>query len=329
MTVFDLPILDAHTHLAGSESGESAEGMLKTLDACGVDKAFVFAPLLDVRSWELTDQDFGDIRTHNDYCAHICSAEPERLLGFCVLNPSPSLTNGSIPRAVDLMNEEANRAYHELGLRGAKMVPTNWYPNDHDVLRLYQVIADLHMYVVFHSGIFMDGRESSYCRPSYFEGVHSVKGFKGQIAHLSWPWVDEAIASLLMETNILGQEPENWDLIADISFGSPDDWQLDAVQKAIDTLSPEMLAYGSDIFWPVSAEEYREKYLQPQLGLFETAVTLGHVASEGSGKRADMRRKIFHDNVWRHYQAIVRDPQRPCRSEKEFSTTRASKGHDK
>ena len=37
-------ILDAHTHLSGSESGESAEKILNCMDACGVQKAFIFAP---------------------------------------------------------------------------------------------------------------------------------------------------------------------------------------------------------------------------------------------------------------------------------------------
>ena len=79
----------------------------------------------------LTDEHLGDIRTHNDYCADICSAAPERLLGFCSLNPAPQLAGGDLGRAVDLMIEEAHRCYHELGLRGAgEVVPAHWYAND-------------------------------------------------------------------------------------------------------------------------------------------------------------------------------------------------------
>ncbi len=43
-----------------------------------------------------------------DYCADICSADPERLLGFCNLNPAPQLASGDLNRAVDLMIEEAS-----------------------------------------------------------------------------------------------------------------------------------------------------------------------------------------------------------------------------
>ncbi|MDQ3911397.1 MAG: amidohydrolase family protein [Actinomycetota bacterium] len=156
-------VLDAHTHLSGSESGESAENILDCMDACGVEKAFIFAPELNVQTSLLTDEHLDDIRTHNDYCADICSAAPERLLGFCSLNPTPQLAGGDLERAVDLKIEEANRCYHELGLRGVgEVVPAHWYANDPQVVRLWEALAELGMYVAFHCGNFFDGRESSY-----------------------------------------------------------------------------------------------------------------------------------------------------------------------
>jgi uncharacterized protein len=325
MTVFNGRILDAHTHLSGSESGENAEDILQCLDAAGVEKAFIFAPLVNVKTWQLTDQHLQDVRDHNDYCAHLCSAESERLLGFCVLNPSHEIGNGSLHRAVDSMIEEVRRCYHELGLRGVKMVPTNWYPNDPQLVRLYREIASLGMYTVFHSGIFLDGFEGSYCRPTYFEAVHQAPGFRGHLAHVSWPWVDECLAVLNMETMMLGKEAEKWDLIADLSFGSPDDWQLDTWQKAITTVPPEMLVYGSDVFWPCTADLYCEQYLQPQLGLFETAATLGHVATEGSAKRKQLRSQIFYDNVWNHWQRAVREPQQPRPADRPIVTPNAKR----
>ena len=45
-----MQILDAHTHLSGSDSQESTEDIVACMDACGVDKAFVFTPLVDVHS---------------------------------------------------------------------------------------------------------------------------------------------------------------------------------------------------------------------------------------------------------------------------------------
>src|SRR2546430_507097 len=64
----EMRILDAHTHLSGPESGESAQGILACMDECGVDKAFVIAPLLDVHTWELMDTHLEQVRENNDYC---------------------------------------------------------------------------------------------------------------------------------------------------------------------------------------------------------------------------------------------------------------------
>ena len=125
-------ILDAHTHLTGME-GESTESILECMDFCGIDKVFLFAPMLDVGAHQITSDSLEDIRTHNDYCADLCSKAPERLLGFCTLNPMPTLADGDLGRAVGLMVEEAERCYHELGLRGAgEIVPTHWF---HTTLR--------------------------------------------------------------------------------------------------------------------------------------------------------------------------------------------------
>ncbi len=316
--------LDAHTHLSGSESGENAADIVATLDACDVDKAFVFAPLVDVRSWQLVDEDLTDVKAHNDYCADICSGAPERLLGFAVLNPSPQLANGSVGRAVELMIEEAHRCYHQLGLRAIKMVPSGWYPNDPEIIPLYRAIADLGMYTAFHSGIFLDGHEGAYCRPAYFEAIHQAPKLRAQLAHLSWPWVDECIAVLGQETMFEGDDPKNWQLKADLSFGMPDDWQLASWQRAIDSLPHTMLIYASDVFWPCTPTRYREQFLQPQLGLFEVAVTTGHLAGEGSEDRAQLREQIFYENGWQHWQSAVGEPQQPRAANRQIHTPRAS-----
>ena len=70
--------------------------------------------------------------------------------------------------------------------------------------------------------------------------------------------------------------------------------------------------YGSDVFWPVTPERYLEEYLQPQLAMFEVAMTQGHQGGEGSPDRARVRRQIFHDNAWSHWSsAASRAAQRP------------------
>ncbi len=317
-------VLDGHTHLSGNGGGESAEAILTTLDGARVEKAFVFAPLINTRSWQLESGDIEHVRSHNDYCAGICSAEPARLYGFSVLNPSPGIADGEKDRAVSLMVDEAKRCYHDLGLRGVKMVPAGWYPNDAALLPLYEALRDLHMYTVFHVGIFLDAKEGSFCRPSFYEMVHQVEGMHVQMAHVGWPWVDETLAVIEQEEMTHGQDPKNWQLRTDVSFGPPDDWQLRTWELALTSIDPRHLIYGSDTFWPVPTDKYLESYLLPQLGLFETAATNQHVAGEGSQERRDLRQGIFHDNGWDHWCNTVREPQSPRPAKSDIATPAAT-----
>jgi hypothetical protein len=128
-------------------------------------------------------------------------------------------------------------------------------------------------------------------------------------------------------TGLFGQDPEDWDLKVDVSFGPPADYQLEVWQRCIDTLPPAMLLYGTDTFWPMQPEEYRESYLQPQLGLFETATTLGHIVGEGSPAREEYRDMIFFENAYRHWQAAIKEPQKPRPAPEPIETPNAHRGH--
>jgi predicted TIM-barrel fold metal-dependent hydrolase len=318
-------VLDAHTHLSGSESGENAAGIVTAMDEAGVDKAFVFAPLLETRSWQLAVSDLQQIQAHNDYCADLCSAAPDRLLGFCVLNPAVGLARGDKEGAASLMVDEARRCYRELGLRGVKMVPAGWYPNDPGLLPLYEAIAELGMYTVFHVGIFLDAKEGSFCRPTFYEQVHEAGGMRAQLAHVGWPWVDETLAVLAQEQMTHGSDPASWQLRTDVSFGPPEDWQLPTWERALTSVQPSRLVYGSDAFWPMDTDTYVQAYLLPQLGLFETAATSQHVAEQGSPERKQLRQGIFFDNAWDHWCRAVTEPQAPRKASAPVTTPGATR----
>jgi hypothetical protein len=130
-----------------------------------------------------------------------------------------------------------------------------------------------------------------------------------------------------MESNIHGSDPAKWQMRADLSFGPPDDWQLSSWQRAIDSLPPTMLCYGSDLFWPITPEQYLEQHLYPQRGLFEVALTNGHIASEGSPSRKELREQIFYKNVLEHWQSAVREPQQPRPAKRRIKTPRARTSH--
>ena len=318
-----VPVIDAHTHTSGPERDGSASYVVSVMDECGVEQAFVFAPLLSAQGKELTDESLGDVRTHNDYIAHFCSQSPERLLAFCVLNLHPGLGGGDAGRTAELMIEEARRCYHELGIRGCKLIPDHWTAEDEHAIRLFEELARLGMHVVFHTGIFMDERSSTWCRPALFEGVHRVEGFHGQLAHLGWPWVDECVAVLLMQTE--HSPPDDPPLCVDLSFGSPPDWRFDSFRKAINNLPQNYLMFASDLFWPVDAFTYMENYFLPELTMLEAAATASRTApAQGSEERVAMRRKFFYDNALHQWERATHGvPQQPKRALSTPRVTRA------
>jgi predicted TIM-barrel fold metal-dependent hydrolase len=308
-----LPIFDVHTHTSGSDADGPVDDVVRCMDACGVEQAFMFAPMLQPHGLQLTDENVDDIKRHNDYIAWYCAQSPERLLAFCVLNPTPLLAHGDLEAAVALMIDEARRCYHELGIRGVKMVPDNWSVRDDRVLPLFEELAQLGMYVAFHSGIFLDERSSEFCRPASYEGLHLIPGFHGHLAHLSWPWVDECIATLAMETfHALQQPKDHWQLKADLAFGCPPDWQLDSLRKALDMLPHDMLMYASDVFWPCDSIRYLEQFIYPQLSTVEAAATLARGTPQAATpERIAFRRAIFYDNAVRHWDVATHGvPQR-------------------
>jgi len=303
-TLYDLPIIDAHTHTSGPDADGTPGEAVRCMDQCGVEMAFMFAPLLDVHGLQLKVEHYDDIRRHNDYISHFCADAPERLLAFAVLNPNPCLANGDKERAVQLMIDEARRCYGELGIRGVKLVPDRWRVNDQHIQPFLNELATLGMYVAFHSGIFLDERSSDYCRPASYEGVHLIPGFHGHLAHLGWPWVDECIATLAMETfHPQSDRKDHWQLKVDLSFGCPPDWQVDSFRKALNMLPHDMLMYASDVFWPCDRQRYMEEFVYPQLATFEAAATLARDAGDpGTHERVLLRRAVFHDNALNHWQ---------------------------
>jgi predicted TIM-barrel fold metal-dependent hydrolase len=228
-------IIDAHIHCSGKEK---ADDVLWALDQAGVDKAVVLAPFLS-GSYSIHNSD--SLRSANRYLARLVDGHQDRLIGFAVVNPA--LDNAS----TDL------RDAHELGLHGLKMVPAGWYPYDDCALRIYETASSLRIPILFHSGIFIDGKSGRYCRPVFFEAIRKYPNLRVTLAHLGWPWSDEANAVGLIDL-INGIAPDNSQFRFDISFGAPPVYRLDVLKKAIAVLTPGLLQFGSDVFLPCSGE---------------------------------------------------------------------------
>jgi predicted TIM-barrel fold metal-dependent hydrolase len=232
-------ILDAHLHCSG---GETARDVLDSLDEAGVDVALLLAPFLN-GPYTLKDRD--SLRAANLHLSRLVKHSPDRLVGFAVVNPLHQ-------EAAD----DLEQAALGLGLRGVKLVPSGWFPFDDCAHRVYARAAALNLPVLFHSGIFIDGRSGRFCRPTFYEAVREHPNLRVTLAHLGWPWCDEANAVGLIDL-INGVEPHQCQFRFDISFGPPPIYRREVLEKALAVLGPRLLQFGSDRFLPCSGAHIR------------------------------------------------------------------------
>ncbi len=178
------------------------------------------------------------------------------------------------------MQAKISTRAHDLGLSGLKMVPAGWYPYDDCAHRIYDTASQLDMPILFHSGIFIDGKSGRFCRPTFFEAIREHPGLRVTLAHLGWPWTDEANAVGLIDL-INGVTPDNSQFRFDISFGAPPAYRLDVLSKAIAVLTPELLQFGSDVFLPCSGELIKNR-------IDDVVVLLDHLNVDKHGRERIM-----------------------------------------
>lgn len=233
-------LIDAHLHLSGRED---AAGVLRSLDEAGIDVAVLLAPFL-TDPYRMEDRQ--SLRDGNRHLSRLVRGHDDRLFGFAVVNPLH-------PEAADDLEEAAERG----GIRGLKLVPTGWYPYDECAHRVYARANALGLPVLFHSGIFIDGRSGRFCRPTFYEAVREHPGLRCTLAHLGWPWCDEANAVGVIDL-INGVPPDESQFRFDISFGPPPAYRREVLEKALAVLGPGLIQFGSDRFFPCSGGHIRE-----------------------------------------------------------------------
>lgn len=231
-------LIDAHLHCTGQETRSD---VLATLDDAEVDVGVLLAPFLS-DGYSLADAE--SLQRANRHLAALVDGEADRLVGFAVVNPLHPGAVDELQRAVDA------------GLRGVKMVPSGWYPYDDAVQPVFARAAQLKLPVLFHSGIFIDGRSGRFCRPVFFEALRDHPGLRATLAHVGWPWTDEAIALGLID-RINGVPDADSAFRFDLSFGPPPAYRLPVLRLALDVLGPGLLQFGSDCFLPCPGAELR------------------------------------------------------------------------
>lgn len=234
-------VIDAHLHCTGRER---AGDVLVAFDDAGIDVGVLLAPFL---SDGYTLDDAASLRRANHHLAQLIRGHGDRLVGLAVVDPRQ-------PDAAD----DLRYAIETLGLAGVKMVPTGWYPYEERVQPVFAAAHELKIPVLAHSGIFIDGRSGRFCRPTFFEALRAYPELRVTLAHLAWPWTDEAIAVGLIDL-INGVAPDNAQFRFDISFGAPPVYRRDVLDKALQVLGPGLLQFGSDCFLPCSADQLLER----------------------------------------------------------------------
>lgn len=225
-------IIDAHVHCSGQER---TDDVLRSLDEAQIDMAVLLAPFL---SEGYSMDHAASLQRANQHLSQLVKGHEDRLIGFAVVDPRDPAAPEHLRRAIETQ-----------GLRGVKMVPTGWYPYDREVQPVFEVAHQLKLPILFHSGIFIDGRSGRFCRPVFFEALRDFPGLRITLAHLGWPWTDEAVAVGLIDL-INGVAPDQCMFRFDISFGPPPPYRREALSRALEVLGPELLQFGSDCFLP-------------------------------------------------------------------------------
>ena len=227
-------VIDCHLNCSGTET---ADDVLRSLDDAKVDMGVLLAPFL-TDGFSLHDAD--SLRRANRFLAGLIDGHRDRLVGLAVVNPT-----------FDDAPADLRHAIEDLGLDGLKLVPSGWYPYDDCAHRVYEVASELALPVLFHTGIFIDGRSGRYCRPAFFEAVRDHPGMRVTLAHLGWPWCDEAIAVGLID-RINGVAADDCQIRFDLSFGPPPAYRAEVIGRALEVLGPDLLQFGTDRFFPCS-----------------------------------------------------------------------------
>lgn len=281
-------VVDAHLHLSGQESLDDVE---RALDDAGIAAACLIGPFLDRVTWIPHRGD--ELRRANEHLLALTSRRPERLFALVTVDP---LAGSACDDLVELLREPS--------VRGLKLVPHDFRPGDPALAPLYATCAASRLPILFHSGIFISGRCSDHCRPAAFEAVRDHPDLTVVLAHMGWPWTDEAIAVALMDP-LRGARPQ---ILLDTSPGTPPIYRRGALTRALQVLGPDLLLFGSDRFLPIDGAVLRAR-LDEDVALWRRA----------GARDADLE-KLLSGNARRVFAPrLAADGQRSTRTNHEHA----------
>jgi len=271
-------VFDTHVHAKGTEY--TSDQIVESMDTNGIRMQCLIAPLY-----------FGDDREKmkkmdpkkrmearrelwkkngmaaNDYVARLAKEKPDRIVGlaFC---------DSIAPEAPKELERAVNK-----GCKGLKLFNIGHYPWDERCFPLYEKADELGVPILFHSGILGDARNSRFHRPAEYEVVKNWPTLKILLAHISWPWTDECIAT----AGMCSMFEKIRQIHVDLTPGAPLQWREEATKKAIDYLPDYQLIFGTD---GSSVGAYQAQVLREQDYIFEKL-----------NVTKDLQQKIYWENA--------------------------------
>ena len=163
--------------------------LLSDMDEAGIDKSIVVA--LDPEFTYRAEMTF---TAYNDYVGTLIRQHPDRIIGFA----------GIDPRRGKAAIRELERCVEGMGFRGVKLWPlTGFYPDDEAFYPFYQRAEELGAVVLCHTGTGPPPMYIKFSRPVYVDKVAvDFPGIRIIMAHVSQPWVEEALAVTYKNPNV-------------------------------------------------------------------------------------------------------------------------------
>jgi len=159
-----------------------------------------------------SEHEVGKRRIPNEEVAEGAMANPDVMIAFASIDPHKGRMGA----------REARNLIENYGVKGFKFHPTvqGFYPNDRMAFKLYEVIAEHKLPMLFHSGHsgFGSGVKGGgglrleYSNPIHLDDVAiHFPDCPIIIAHPSWPWQDEALSVALHKPNVYIDHPRTLD----------------------------------------------------------------------------------------------------------------------
>ena len=166
----------------------------------------------------------------NEYVAEYVARHPEKLIGFCSVDPQD-------PDAVEQLDDCVQR----LKLQGLKMGPIyqNVAPGDSRFRRIMKRAEELRIPMLIHQGTtFCENVSLEIANPIQLQPLaHEFPNLRMVIAHLGHPWIDETLVLIRKHPN----------LYSDISALYYRPWQFyNALVSAMEYGVLDRLLLGSD-----------------------------------------------------------------------------------